>query len=235
MPAISSVLNPWNLATIITLSTVAIIGVFSIVGVEKHRKAVLFALSLVVFPYLPASNLFFPVAFVVAERVLYIPSMGYCLLIASGAWNLLRNTSSNALRNLVKIGLVYLLIVHSIKTLNRNRDWYDSKTVFASALKVYPDNGVIANILGHQYKRTENYSIAEELYRNAAELMPDMYMPHLSLAEVMLMDGERDAEAEQVTQCGICAFPLCVVGEGGEGWGRWGEGGGKADLYMINH
>ncbi|GFX53341.1 transmembrane and TPR repeat-containing protein CG4050 [Trichonephila clavipes] len=41
-------------------------------------------LSMCVFPFLPASNLFFPVGFVVAERVLYAPSMGFCLLVAHG-------------------------------------------------------------------------------------------------------------------------------------------------------
>ena len=44
----------------------------------------LLALSVLVLPFLPASNLLFPVGFVVAERVLYIPSMGFCLLVAMG-------------------------------------------------------------------------------------------------------------------------------------------------------
>ena len=38
------------------------------------------SLSLMALPFLPASNLFFYVGFVVAERVLYIPSAGFCLL-----------------------------------------------------------------------------------------------------------------------------------------------------------
>uniref|UniRef100_A0A673ZUF1 Transmembrane O-mannosyltransferase targeting cadherins 3 n=1 Tax=Salmo trutta TaxID=8032 RepID=A0A673ZUF1_SALTR len=42
------------------------------------------SLSLIVLPFIPASNLFFPVGFVVAERVLYVPSMGFCVLVAHG-------------------------------------------------------------------------------------------------------------------------------------------------------
>jgi len=42
------------------------------------------ALSLIIFPFVPASNLFFPVGFVVAERILYVPSMGFSLLVAVG-------------------------------------------------------------------------------------------------------------------------------------------------------
>ena len=33
-------------------------------------------------PFLPACNVFFRVGFVVAERVLYLSSAGYCLLLA---------------------------------------------------------------------------------------------------------------------------------------------------------
>jgi hypothetical protein len=41
-------------------------------------------------PFIPASNLFFPVGFVVAERVLYVPSMGFCILVAHG-WQKISN------------------------------------------------------------------------------------------------------------------------------------------------
>lgn len=44
----------------------------------------LLGLSWTVITFLPAMNLFFPVGFVVAERVLYLPSMGFCFLLALG-------------------------------------------------------------------------------------------------------------------------------------------------------
>ena len=50
----------------------------------RSRFLLLLALSWTVIPFLPASNLFFPVGFVVAERILYLPSMGFCLLLAMG-------------------------------------------------------------------------------------------------------------------------------------------------------
>ena len=42
------------------------------------------SISLIILPFLPATNLFFYVGFVVAEHLLYIPSLGYCLLLAYG-------------------------------------------------------------------------------------------------------------------------------------------------------
>lgn len=51
-------------------------------------RSLSFGLLLLVIPFLPASNLIY-VGFVVAERVLYIPSMGFCVLVAQGvrAWH----------------------------------------------------------------------------------------------------------------------------------------------------
>jgi len=46
------------------------------------------SLAMMILPFLPASNLFFPVGFVIAERVLYAPSMGFCMLIGYG-WSIL--------------------------------------------------------------------------------------------------------------------------------------------------
>ena len=55
------------------------------ISLQKRRKQLLlFSLALLILPFLPASNFFFPVGFVVAERVLYLPSLGMCLLVAVG-------------------------------------------------------------------------------------------------------------------------------------------------------
>lgn len=48
---------------------------------------IIFGLSLLFVPFLPASNLFTWVGFSVAERILYLPSMGFSLLTAIGLYN----------------------------------------------------------------------------------------------------------------------------------------------------
>lgn len=88
-------------------------------------------LALLVLPFLPASNLFFPVGFVVAERVLYMPSMGWCLLVAYG-WRLLAKRRAK----LAAGALIFLLLAFSAKTYMRNWDWKTEYTIFASGLKV---------------------------------------------------------------------------------------------------
>ena len=60
--------------------------------------SVIMSLSLMVFPFIPAANLLFYVGFVVAERVLYIPSAGFCLLIAVGTEKLWTVASTRSIR-----------------------------------------------------------------------------------------------------------------------------------------
>ena len=40
--------------------------------------------AFIIIPFLPASNLLFRVGFVVAERVLYLSSAGFCIIVAFG-------------------------------------------------------------------------------------------------------------------------------------------------------
>lgn len=68
------------------LAVRAIIQLHSTSKSESYMQKISLALSLslTVIPFIPASNLLFPVGFVLAERVLYTPSVGYCCILAIG-------------------------------------------------------------------------------------------------------------------------------------------------------
>lgn len=72
-------------------------------------------------PFLPATNLLVTVGFVVAERVLYIPSVGGVLLVVYGAQNVWE--SLPRMRCIIIIMSVLLLTAGCSKTLSRNKDW----------------------------------------------------------------------------------------------------------------
>uniref|UniRef100_A0A182K0H8 DUF1736 domain-containing protein n=1 Tax=Anopheles christyi TaxID=43041 RepID=A0A182K0H8_9DIPT len=62
---------------------------------NSPAAALLMSVALLALPFLPASNLLFYVGFVVAERILYLPSVGYCLLVGLGASGLIDGGSSS--------------------------------------------------------------------------------------------------------------------------------------------
>ena len=160
----------------------------------SSKHVLLFGLTLIVIPFLPASNLFFPVGFVVAERVLYLPSMGLCLLVAQGAWTLLRHSSTSVL---TKVFLVTLLLTHSAKTLTRNRDWYSKITIYGSLMRHYPSNGYVLANLAKEYRNLEQFDKAEAAYRMGVAVSPNISINYINLG-AMLKKQQRFTEAEQV-------------------------------------
>lgn len=93
---------------------------------QRHVPLVL-GLLLLVLPFLPAANLVVTVGFVVAERVLYIPSLGCVLLVVYGA-QLLWNSLVRHRQTLVFVGML-LLIAGCFRVIARNRDWHSRESL----------------------------------------------------------------------------------------------------------
>jgi len=112
-------------------------------------RVLLLAVALLVLPFVPATNLFFYVGFVVAERVLYVPSTGFCLLVSvaishcisrrrrrGGAWPLSGGLSPTGL------GMVILLVTSlAARTYRRNGDWLNEEALYRSGISVNPAKG----------------------------------------------------------------------------------------------
>ena len=137
------------------------------------------SLGLLVLPFLPATNLLFPVGFVVAERVLYLPSMGFCLLVAFGCDKLFRR--GGAVRSLALAGLLATLLVHAGKTVTRNADWRDEYSLFTSGLKVNSGNAKLFNNVGHALQSQGKYSEALEYFNQAVRTQPDDIGAHINV------------------------------------------------------
>ena len=195
IPPITSLLDIRHLFTALSFLALLTLVIFSLTSTNKTAKAVLLALALMVFPFLPASNLLFPVGFVVAERVLYLPSMGCCMLVALGAWRLLQNGRGIVLLT----GMMFLcLSLYSLKTFVRNRDWENDNLLFRSAIRINGYNGKIYNNLGHDYESSGNYTYAEKLFRRATQVQPDDIGAFINLGRMLKQMGNYQ-EAEQVS------------------------------------
>ena len=162
------------------------------------KEVLLFGLSLMIIPFVPASNLFFPVGFVVAERVLYLPSMGFCLLVAYGAYRLTQSRLP-CLSILARLSLFLLLLSHGSKTLRRSRDWYSKEALYKSLMVNLPTNGHVIGNLALKLHRSGDDITAERLNRYAMKVAPDVPLSFVNLGSMMKQQGRLD-EAEQVSK-----------------------------------
>lgn len=106
---------------------------------RRYYEIYLISISLLVLPFIPATNLFFYVGFVVAERILYIPSVGYCFFIAVALDVMQRRINFRYFR----VIFLLLIIVLSAKTILRNKDWHDEESLYRSGIEINPPKGKI--------------------------------------------------------------------------------------------
>lgn len=98
------------------------------------QHSLIMCLSFMVIPFIPATNLFFYVGFVVAERVLYTPSIGFCFLLGLGYNVLYKRTNTKLLR----FCFIMLLIILGVRTHRRNYDWKDEENLYRSGIHINP-------------------------------------------------------------------------------------------------
>ncbi|KAJ8262456.1 hypothetical protein GJAV_G00166680 [Gymnothorax javanicus] len=155
-------------------------------------------------PLPSATNLFFYVGFVIAERVLYIPSMGFCLLVAAGMRALFVRLRSRGYRTALLYATATLVLLNGIKTVLRNQDWYNEEMLYRSGITVNPAKawGNLGNVLKNQGKMAE----AESAYRNALYYRSNMADMLYNLG-LLLQESSQFSEALHYYKLAIASRP----------------------------
>ncbi|RXM32973.1 Transmembrane and TPR repeat-containing protein 2 [Acipenser ruthenus] len=168
------------------------------------KNIVVFSLGLLTVPFLPATNLFFYVGFVIAERVLYIPSMGFCLLVTVGMRDLYIKFRRRFLKSLLLYCTATLVLLYGIKTVLRNQDWQDEEMLYKSGINVNPAKawGNLGNVLKSQGKMAE----AEKAYRNALYYRSNMADMLYNLG-LLLQENNRFSQALHYYKLAIGSRP----------------------------
>ena len=90
-----------------------------------------------------SSNIFVLIAATMAERFLFIPSVAFCILLAIVITAIIPRRGSEPRRgfnNILVFILIPMLIIYSIKTWSRNKDWKSNYTLFGAGVKTSPDS-----------------------------------------------------------------------------------------------
>uniref|UniRef100_A0AAY4CI37 Protein O-mannosyl-transferase TMTC3 n=1 Tax=Denticeps clupeoides TaxID=299321 RepID=A0AAY4CI37_9TELE len=209
IPLVETLLDFRNLATLAFYSLLGVLTYHSLQHGHISAKAVIMALSLIVLPFIPASNLFFPVGFVVAERVLYVPSMGYCVLVAHGFRSL---SSRGKLKKISWLLMGVLLTTHAVKTFSRNWDWESEYTLFTSAIKVNKNNAKLWNNVGHALENQHNYESALKYFLQATRVQPDDIGAHMNVGRTY-KNLNRSREAEDSYLIAKSLMPQIIPGK----------------------
>ena len=184
-----------NMITILCFAAMAA-GALAVLIRKPFDANLAFCCALIVIPFIPASNLFFPVGFVVAERVLYLPSWGWCILIGIGLERLLikLNGKFPNLSNWKKLPKENLVIFYTLgiiliaffaRSYLRNRDWSDQVSLFRAGLRYNQRNAKLFNNVGHTYENDQKWAEAFAYFYKAVRTHPSDVGAHRNVARAL--------------------------------------------------
>jgi hypothetical protein len=106
----------------------------------RWSRSVAFGLGWVLICWLPVSNLV-PTAYILADRYMYLPSVGFCLAFVAAGAALLDRVRSRGLAwapALAAVLMTVLLSAHAVRTLRTNAYWQSNESLWQFTLSCNP-------------------------------------------------------------------------------------------------
>ncbi len=134
------------------------------------------------------ANILVPTGTIMGERLAYVPSAGFCLLLAL-VWNWLRQKREIAAWGL----LAAIVLVLSVRTVARNRDWKDNFALYSSAVRAVPNDAKMHSNLAGQFFLRHQLDAAAREYQAALRINPDSADALASYSELEFQRGNYQA------------------------------------------
>ncbi len=189
------------------------LGIYSILNFRKKSIPV-FGILVFLLPLAPVSNIFFLGGSSMAERFLYIPSLGFCILLA---YVLIKLTNAESIVIKFKslpqfFGLnkkVFFIVLgicalYVFKTTSRNKDWKDTLTVFSKDIQVSKNSATANHLLGNSLllrvaassnikNRSDTFNLAKNYLKKALDIAPGFFNASSNLGYIYLVENKADS------------------------------------------
>ena len=199
--ALRQISNPLVIFSILFHTGIAI---YAFMGI-KSKNILSFAILFYLVTISPVSNIFLIIGTSFAERLLYIPSLGFCMALTYGIIKLAKADSYTMPQvNLKKLVATYPILIsvlvitalYSFKTLTRNTDWKDNVALFGNDLKhsnesasaqYHWGNAIMSKLYVEEtdsLKKSEYLDEAVTAYTRAIDIYPSFGDAYLHLGDV---------------------------------------------------
>ncbi len=139
-----------NPKALISFILYASMGVYAVMKI-KQKDIIAFGILLYLSSIFLVSNIVFNIGAPMGERFLFLPSLGFCIVIAELTMRALKLERKSAFRFIptlfIPLGIV--LVGFSYKTVTRNPDWYDNLTLFGADVNNTPNSAKIHYYYGN--------------------------------------------------------------------------------------
>lgn len=199
----------WQWQSLVSLLIYLALAIYALLGLFK-RQLPAFAITVYGVSLALFSNVFFTIGTLMAERFLYIPSLGICLLLAWSSRQLMNRISPiKTLRVMLKSSGWMVLVIAVWLTINRSQDWYNNLTLFEADIVKSVNSAKLNNALGGELIKTSqgpDIKNTEQEYQRlnrafiyldrAISLHPTYAMPYMLKGNALHYLGKHEAALE---------------------------------------
>jgi Flp pilus assembly protein TadD len=193
--------SPWSFGAIGSGALLAALLAGFVVAVRRARRAA-FLGAFAVISFSLSANFLVVIGTIMAERLLYLPSVAFCLLMGWGFETLSRRPN----RRFVWIVLAGVLVAGSVRTVLRNRDWVDDLTLFTRTAVTSPRSVKVLGNLGAELARHGRCDEARDVLQRALAIDSSYHGARVTLAQCLLAAGDV-AGAEREVRIALGAHP----------------------------
>src|SRR5215467_2233044 len=192
---------------VVLATAVVAISVASFVALWKYARPYSFWLLWMGITLAPVLNVRWMAASAFAERYLYLPSVGFSILLAGGAvwlWQAARHL--RMFRAAAWSAAMVVLGASAVSIVQRNRQWHDDETLIARDLAIEPHASYLrANIGAIEWSRHHKVEAIEQ-WKLALLDKPDNAIALCNLGMAMV-DAKNWQEAEEYLKKAIALRP----------------------------
>jgi protein O-mannosyl-transferase len=233
IPLVTGLLDPMAILG----GVIVVVWVAGSVFFKNIDRGAAYSLAWIGVSFAPTANLLVPIGTIMAERLLYLPSVGFCLLAAAGIARLLRRlsrpvgggstTAGRFGSAVVRTAVGILVLALAARSVVRLRDWRDNHAIFKAAIAVVPNSVRALYNYGTACEDRGEDREAAEAYGKAIALWPAFVEAHYNLAGVHARRKEWDEAARHYREA-LRERPddvpsLVNLGHALNGQGRSGE------------
>ena len=163
----SDTVNIWSVVLYVSIATAIVICM------QRQLFIEIFALMFSAITFFPASGILITPGTVIAERVLYLPSAGWCVFISSLLYRLQQRH-----RRLATMIVVVVIAWYVQRCIEYSHAWSSDTTLFTSALSSQPRSAKVQYNAGVAIK---DKTVRLQHFQKAVDLYPDDLLAQMGL------------------------------------------------------
>ncbi len=177
-----------------------LLGVGTVVGAAvwayRASRTVFFGMGFYLITFSIVSNLIVLIGTILGERLLYLPSVGFCLALPAAIWHFVPRLALPPVRARAAFGALIALLaaLHAARAVDRNPDWRHQDVLYLHDVEVVPNSAKALSNAGSILVNRGEHERALELYRKAIEIAPEFEKPY-KMSGFAYTDLGRDDEA----------------------------------------